>query len=142
MSNLKMIIVTKGKVCAIKLNQFSSFQKCSLPECTAENIPHTWQHKLKIAQKPFIHSYSIFNRQVWDPQPFWSRFVACNLLVNLKPRQHCPFDQIPVLTLTSAYPLCALNKHVGIYPSSMNHFRVKNNVHLQLRTICIIFKLP
>lgn len=35
-------------------------RKYSSPECAAESIPHTWQHRLKIAQKPLIHHYRIF----------------------------------------------------------------------------------
>lgn len=63
----------------IRMTLCHAHRKCSLPERTAENIPHTWQHGLKIAQKPLIHHYRIFARQAWDPRPFWSRFDVCNL---------------------------------------------------------------
>lgn len=35
-------------------------RRWSLPERAAQSIPHTWQHGLKIAQKPLIHHYRIF----------------------------------------------------------------------------------
>lgn len=58
-------------------------RKCGLPKRAAENIPHTWQHWLKIALKPLIHQCKIFALQTRDPRLFRSRFDASSLLGHL-----------------------------------------------------------
>lgn len=45
----------------------------------AEDIPHTWQHWLKIAQKPLVLHYRIFPPHALDPRPLWSRFNVSSL---------------------------------------------------------------
>lgn len=57
----------------IRMTPCHARRKCSLPERAAENILHTWQHWLKIAQKPLIHHCGRFAGQLWDPWPFWSK---------------------------------------------------------------------
>lgn len=64
----------------------------SLPYCAAEDIPHTWQHWLKIAQKPLILHNTIFPLHALDPRSLWSRFnisglpgyLALNIFLKLK----------------------------------------------------------
>lgn len=63
----------------VRMTLWHVHRKCSLPERAAENIPHTWQHGLKIAPKPLIQNYRILAQQAWDPHPFRSRFNVCNL---------------------------------------------------------------
>ena len=38
----------------IRMTLCHARRKCSSPERAAESIPHTWQHGLKIAQKPLL----------------------------------------------------------------------------------------
>lgn len=79
-SGIELII---SYIRGIKMTLCHMRRKCSLPERAAENIPHTWQHWLKIAQKLLIHHCKIFAQQARDPRLFRSRFDVCNLVGHL-----------------------------------------------------------